>query len=131
LTSSVSDQMLQSDPKMIGQILKNLVGNAVKFTSEGKIHIASEFREDGSGVARLILSVTDSGIGIADDFQATVFDEFIQVDSELERTHKGSGLGLAISLRLAHLMKGEIMLTSEPNKGSCFELNIPVTSVVG
>jgi signal transduction histidine kinase len=131
LTSSVSDQMLQGDPEIIGQILKNLVGNAVKFTSEGKIHIASEFREDGSGVARLILSVTDSGIGIADDFQATVFDEFIQVDAELERTHEGSGLGLAISLRLAHLMKGEITLTSEPNKGSCFELNIPVTSVVG
>ena len=131
LTSSVSDQMLQGDPKMIGQILKNLVGNAVKFTSEGKIHIASELREDGSGVARLILSVTDSGIGIADDFQATVFDEFIQVDSELERTHEGSGLGLAISLRLAQLMKGEITLTSEPNKGSCFELNIPVTLVDG
>ena len=131
LTSSVSDQMLQGDPKMIGQILKNLVGNAVKFTSEGQIHIASEFREDGSGVARLILSVTDSGIGIADDFQATVFDEFIQVDSELERTHEGSGLGLAISLRLAQLMKGEITLTSEPNKGSCFELNIPVTLVDG
>jgi signal transduction histidine kinase len=131
LTSSVSDQMLQGDPEIISQILKNLVGNAVKFTSEGKIHIASEFREDGSGVARLILSVTDSGIGIADDFQATVFDEFIQVDAELERTHEGSGLGLAISLRLAHLMKGEITLTSEPNKGSCFELNIPVTSVVG
>ncbi|AXI47348.1 hypothetical protein C1J03_15825 [Sulfitobacter sp. SK012] len=131
LTTSVSEQMLRGNSQMINQILQNLVGNAVKFTNEGQIHIGSELRDGATGSARLILSVTDSGIGIDEDFQATVFDEFTQVDSELTRTSDGSGLGLAICSRLAHLMKGEITLTSELGKGSCFKLNIPVAVVEG
>jgi signal transduction histidine kinase len=127
LTTSVSDQMLHGDPEMINQILLNLVGNAVKFTNEGQIHIASELRRGGTGADRLVLSVTDSGIGIAKDMQTTIFDEFTQVDSELARTHEGSGLGLSIASRLAKLMKGEITLESESDKGSCFQLIIPVT----
>ena len=107
----------------------NLVGNAVKFTKEGQIHITSEFRESGTGSARLIISVTDSGIGIANDLQSTIFKEFVQVDSELARANEGSGLGLAISARLAQLMEGKITLKSEPDKGSCFQLDIPVTLV--
>jgi len=126
LTSHASDQLLSGDPKLISQILLNLVGNAVKFTNDGKIHIASEIRTCGTGLDRLILSVTDSGIGIAEDAQITVFDEFFQVDSKLSRTNEGSGLGLAISLRLAHVMKGEILLTSAPGNGACFQLDIPI-----
>lgn len=129
LTSTVSDQMLRGDPQSISQILLNLVGNAVKFTTEGKIHIAAELGSDGFGADRLILSVSDSGIGIAKGAQATIFEDFYQVDSELSRTNKGSGLGLAISWRLARLMKGEISLTSEPSIGSCFQLSIPVCVV--
>jgi signal transduction histidine kinase len=101
----------------------------VKFTNEGEISVTSELLGGGTEAARLILSVTDSGIGVARDFQAKIFDEFTQVDSELTRAQEGSGLGLAISLRLAQLMKGDITLTSEPGKGSCFQLNIPVTVV--
>ncbi len=128
LTTSVSDQLLLGDPQIISQILLNLVGNAVKFTEEGQVHIASELRDGSNGKEnRLVLSVTDSGIGIDKDLQPKIFDEFIQVDSELSRTNEGTGLGLAISSRLAQLMKGEITLTSEPYKGSCFQLNIPVT----
>lgn len=129
LTSTVSDQMLRGDPQSISQILLNLVGSAVKFTTEGKIHIAAELGSDGFGADRLILSVSDSGIGIAKGAQATIFEEFYQVDSELSRTNEGSGLGLAISWRLARLMKGEISLTSEPSIGSCFQLSIPVCVV--
>lgn len=129
LTTSVSHQMLLGDPQMISQIMLNLVGNAVKFTKEGQIHITSEFRESGTGSARLIISVTDSGIGIANDLQSTIFKEFVQVDSELARANEGSGLGLAISARLAQLMEGKITLKSEPDKGSCFQLDIPVTLV--
>jgi signal transduction histidine kinase len=126
LTTSVSDQVLRGDSQMIRQILLNLVGNAVKFTNEGQIHIASEFLGGLTGTDRFIISITDSGIGIAKAFQATIFEEFTQVNSELTRTQEGSGLGLAISRRLAQLMEGEITLTSEPEKGSCFQLNIPV-----
>jgi len=126
LTTSVSNQMLSGDPQMINHVLLNLVGNAVKFTNEGQIHISSELRNVEKGAARLVFSVSDSGIGIAKDLQDQVFDEFTQVDSELSRNYEGTGLGLAISARLAEHMKGEITLVSEPNKGSCFHLNVPV-----
>jgi signal transduction histidine kinase len=126
LTTSVSNQMLSGDPHMINHVLLNLVGNAVKFTNEGQIHISSELRNVEKGAARLVFSVSDSGIGIAKDLQDKVFDEFTQVDSELSRNYEGTGLGLAISARLAEHMKGEITLVSEPNKGSCFHLNVPV-----
>jgi len=127
LTTSVSDQMLSGDPQMINHVLLNLVGNAVKFTNEGQIHISSELRNFDTDDARLVFSVSDSGIGIPKDLQGKIFDEFTQVDSELSRNYEGTGLGLAISVRLAELMKGEITLVSEPNKGSCFHLNVPVS----
>ena len=127
LTTGVSDQMLSGDPQMINHVLLNLVGNAVKFTTEGQIHISSELRDLNTDVARLVFSVSDSGIGIPKDLQDTIFDEFMQVDSELARNYEGTGLGLAISARLAKLMKGEITLVSEPNRGSCFQLSVPVS----
>jgi signal transduction histidine kinase len=127
LTTSVSSQMLNGDPKMINHVLLNLVGNAVKFTNEGQIHISSELRNFDTDDARLVISVLDSGIGIPEDLQGKIFDEFTQVDSELSRNYEGTGLGLAISVRLAELMKGEITLVSKPNKGSCFCLNVPVS----
>lgn len=127
LTAEVSDQMLCGDPQMIKHILLNLVGNAVKFTKEGQIHISSELRVMDTEVVHLVISVADTGIGIARDLQETIFDEFSQVDSELARNYEGTGLGLAISVRLAKLMKGEITLASEPGKGSCFRLNVPVS----
>ena len=126
LTTSVSDQTLSGDPQMISNILLNLVGNAVKFTTEGQIHISSELRDLDTDDACLVFSVSDSGIGIPKDLQDKIFDEFTQVDSELARNYEGTGLGLAISARLAQLMKGEITLVSEPNRGSCFQLSVPV-----
>jgi signal transduction histidine kinase len=129
LTTSVSDQMLSGDPQMINHVLLNLVGNAVKFTTEGQIHISSELRDLNTDVARLVFSVSDSGIGIPKDLQDTIFNEFTQVNSELSRNYEGTGLGLAISARLAKLMKGEITLVSEPNTGSCFQLSVPVSVV--
>lgn len=129
LTTSVSDQMLSGDPQMINHVLLNLVGNAVKFTTEGQIHISSELRDLNTDVARLVFSVSDSGIGIPKDLQDTIFNEFTQVNSELSRNYEGTGLGLAISARLAKLMKGEVTLVSEPNTGSCFQLSVPVSLV--
>jgi signal transduction histidine kinase len=128
LTADVAGQILKGDPQMMGQILSNLVGNAIKFTDEGDIRITAEIQHENTGEERFILSVTDSGIGIEKHLHTTIFDEFTQVGSRLTRTHEGSGLGLAIAAHLAHLMKGEITLTSEPNRGSCFRLNIPVNA---
>lgn len=127
LTTSVSDQMQRGDPQMINHVLLNLVGNAVKFTNEGHIHISSELRNIDENAAHLVFSVSDSGIGIHKELQKSIFDEFTQVDSELTRNYDGTGLGLAISARLAALMKGEIIVVSEPNKGSCFQLSVPVS----
>lgn len=127
LTTSVSNQMMNGDPKMINHVLLNLVGNAVKFTKKGKIHISSELRNFDTDDARLVISVSDSGIGIPEDLQGKIFDEFTQVETELSRNYEGTGLGLAISVRLAELMKGEITLVSKPNEGSCFCLNVPVS----
>ncbi|MEO0569621.1 MAG: ATP-binding protein [Pseudomonadota bacterium] len=127
LTTSVPDQTLRGDPQMINHVLLNLVGNAVKFTENGQIHISSELRETGTKEARFVFSVSDTGIGIPKELQGKIFGEFTQVDSELARNYEGTGLGLAISARLAKLMKGEITLTSEPGKGSCFQLTVPVS----
>jgi signal transduction histidine kinase len=129
IDTTVSDQMQLGDPQLISQILLNLVGNAVKFTDEGKIHIGSEFRSGENGTDQFVFSVTDSGIGIAKDFHEKIFAEFSQVDSEFTRTNGGSGLGLAISSRLAALMGGEIIVSSELKEGSCFQLVIPIPLV--
>ena len=99
----------------------------MKFTKKGKIHISSELRNFDTDDARLVISVSDSGIGIPEDLQGKIFDEFTQVETELSRNYEGTGLGLAISVRLAELMKGEITLVSKPNEGSCFCLNVPVS----
>lgn len=127
LTTSVSDQMLRGDPQMINHVLLNLVGNAVKFSNEGHIHISSELRNIDEYAAHLVFSVSDSGIGIPKELQKSIFDEFTQAESELTRNYEGTGLGLAISARLAALMKGEITVVSEPNKGSCFQLSVPIS----
>lgn len=127
ITMSVPNQMLNGYPQMLSQILLNLVGNAVKFTDVGSIQISSELRGDGADPRFLVLSVKDSGIGIAQELQAKVFEEFTQVDAELTRKHEGTGLGLAIASRFAQIMNGEITVISELDHGSTFQLVVPVS----
>ncbi len=113
-------QVYQADSHRLRQMLSNLVGNAIKFTSVGRVLMeATEIERDDSS-AVLEFSVTDSGIGIALDKQATLFEAFSQVDSSTTREFGGSGLGLAIVRQLAQLLGGEVGLQSAPGKGSRF-----------
>jgi len=109
------------DPLRLGQILINLVNNAVKFTDQGEIVVRTERRgtEDTESVL-LEFSVKDTGIGISEDKLTRLFTPFTQVNGSFSRKFGGTGLGLSISRRLAEMMGGEIGVKSEPDKGSIF-----------
>jgi PAS domain S-box-containing protein len=125
---------LCGDAGRLRQVLLNLVGNAVKFTEEGRVEIsvrpeseASSFEGEGEGrgqgeprAARLFFAVRDSGIGISRDKLELIFDSFSQADASTTRRFGGTGLGLAISQRLVGMMGGKIRVTSAPGQGSTF-----------
>jgi CheY-like chemotaxis protein/HPt (histidine-containing phosphotransfer) domain-containing protein/two-component sensor histidine kinase len=113
------------DSARIRQVLVNLVGNAIKFTQEGQVAIDLCLVEnDVDSLARI--QVSDTGIGIAPEQQATVFDVYSQIELGADRRYGGSGLGLAIVKRLVELMNGTIELESEPGRGSIFAVEIPL-----
>ena len=113
------EQWFLGDSGKLHQVLINLVGNANKFTDDGSITLTVKCRPDAEGkAASLDFSVTDTGIGIAEDKQEEVFQAFTQVDASSARLHGGIGLGLAICERLVHALGGEISLRSEPGKGT-------------
>ena len=107
------------DASRIRQVVTNLVGNAIKFTETGHISIDITGKADGDKLDCRI-EITDTGIGIAEDKVAEIFEEFAQAEQSTTRKFGGTGLGLAISRRLANLMGGEIGVTSELGAGSCF-----------
>ena len=111
---------LMLDDHRVRQILMNLTSNAIKFTSVGHVTITAEFIPTTSRKGRLTLSVSDSGIGIDKKAQNSIFEPFTQEDSSITRQYGGTGLGLAIARQLIELMGGELTLSSEKNKGSCF-----------
>ena len=121
LGACATDLAVRADREKLQQILLNLLTNAVKFTkSGGALHIACEGHGDHVSIA-----VEDTGIGIATDTLATVFEPFVQVDATLTRTSEGVGLGLAISRDLARGMGGELTLESTVGVGSVFTLTLP------
>lgn len=119
-------RMVTGDPGRLRQILVNLIGNAMKFTSEGQV-VLQVSRTTGATGNNLHFSVQDTGIGIDQEDQAKVFRAFAQADSSTTRQFGGTGLGLAISSQLVRLMGGKLELESEKGKGSrfYFEVNLP------
>jgi len=116
---------LVGDPTRLRQVLLNLIGNAIKFTESGGVSLRVAADGDFAVPTALRFTVSDTGIGIAQDKLTRVFERFTQADSSTTRRFGGSGLGLTISKRLVELMGGRIWATSEVEKGSTFAFAIP------
>jgi CheY-like chemotaxis protein len=124
IASSVSNDLV-GDPTRLRQVLLNLLGNAIKFTEAGEVSLKVEQDKDGSVPTALRFTVSDTGIGIAHEKLARVFERFTQADSSTTRRFGGSGLGLTISKRLVELMGGRIWVASEVGQGSVFAFAVP------
>ncbi len=114
--------IVTTDKGRVTQVLINLLGNAVKFTDKGNIELSVALMDDNN----LVFSVSDTGIGIPEDAQKIIFEEFRQVDGSTTRRYSGTGLGLAISKKIVDLLGGKIWVKSIVGKGSIFSFTIPV-----
>jgi signal transduction histidine kinase/DNA-binding response OmpR family regulator len=116
-------QWVRGDPSRLRQVVLNLIGNALKFTSVGYIEITLAARPDAGG-GTLLISVADTGIGIPDKAREQLFGKFIQADTSISRRYGGTGLGLAISKQLVTLMGGTIEVESAVGQGSTFRFSV-------
>ena len=115
---------LIGDPFRLTQVLINLIGNAIKFTKEGFIHVNVSLKETTQSKTILYFEIEDSGIGIPKAKQKLLFEKFTQADNSKTREYGGTGLGLAISKDIVKLMGGKMSVSSEKNKGTKFSFNI-------
>lgn len=114
------------DPLRIGQVLRNLAGNAIKFTNQGKVSVWVRSKSVEGSKAMLSFSVADTGIGVPPEKHRLIFEPFTQADGSTTRKYGGTGLGLSISAGLVELMGGSIWVESEVGKGSTFYFTVPV-----
>lgn len=127
---------LRGDPVRLLQILLNLLGNAVKFTHQGKVELKVEVETLRTtpplpDTCLVRIDVSDTGIGIRPEALVKIFQPFIQADGSITRHYGGSGLGLAIVKRICDLMNGDLSVTSELNRGTSFVVSIPFATAVG
>lgn len=108
------------DPARLGQVLMNLVNNAIKFTDSGSVTVRAQLANQETGAALVRISVADTGIGISAEEQQRLFSAFAQADTSISRRYGGTGLGLVIAKRLVEMMHGEISLESAVGQGSTF-----------
>jgi signal transduction histidine kinase len=113
---------LFGDDRKLSQILRNFISNALKFTTRGEVRVSAQL--DGENA--VTFSVADTGIGIAAEHQHAIFQDFVQIDSPIQKRLRGTGLGLSLSRRLAELLGGRVGFTSEIGKGSTFHVTLPL-----
>ncbi|MFN7952301.1 MAG: response regulator [bacterium] len=132
LLLSVADdlpEVVWADASRLRQVVTNIIGNAIKFTQRGEVVVRLSVAAIDERDATVLLSVTDSGIGIAPEVQAHLFRAFTQADSSMSRLYGGTGLGLAITKQLVDLMGGTITVASELGKGARFDIRLPLRVV--
>ena len=113
---------LYSDDKKLAQILRNFISNALKFTARGEVRVSSQLEDDG----QIRFAVHDTGIGIPGELHDTLFEDFAQIDSPLQKRLRGTGLGLSLCKRFAALLGGRVGVESTPGVGSTFYVVIPL-----
>jgi len=123
-TTGIDHRFVKGDPGRLRQIMTNLVGNAIKFTTRGEIVIKSELITNDDNRLMLNMSIKDTGVGIPREKQAHLFDPFTQVDGTHARKTQGTGLGLAIVKQLCEAMHGHVWLSSEGSRGSTFGFSV-------
>jgi len=113
---------LYTDDKKLAQILRNFISNALKFTQQGEVRVSARAEGDGE----VCFAVSDTGIGIPEDLHGNLFEDFVQIDTPLQKRLRGTGLGLSLCKRFAELLGGRVGVTSQPGVGSTFFVVIPV-----
>ena len=126
IPNELKGRIFESDPLRIRQIINNLVGNAFKFTENGRVEIKANVTEETQNTTTVEISVGDTGIGISKEKQQLIFEEFTQAETEIAHKFGGSGLGLAISKKLTELLDGTLKVESVLGKGSTFSLTLPL-----
>ena len=129
VASSPTDAFV-GDPTRVRQIIFNLLSNALKFTDRGGVMLRASAESVDGGMARVVLAVTDTGIGISSEQQSRLFKPFTQVDSSITRRFGGSGLGLSIVKQLAELMQGDVTVSSLPGSGATFIVTLKLKPTV-
>jgi PAS domain S-box-containing protein len=121
--------VLLGDPTRVGQVLSNLVSNAIKFTEAGEVVVDLQQKNRSANTVTIRFSVSDTGVGMTEEQQAQLFKSFSQADSTITRKYGGTGLGLAISQQLTGMMGGSIEVTSTPGQGSTFKFDLEMDIV--
>ncbi len=120
---NVYENLVLGDQGRIGQIVSNLISNAIKFTKQGGVRVVILQKSIGDDT-QIVITVTDTGIGIADEAKSKIFEVFSQADKSISRNYGGTGLGLSISKQLVELIRGSIGYVSEVGKGTTFKIDL-------